>query len=241
MARGCDKETLPCPFNLYTNRLDLNTAPCCREHLAELCHYVASRPSEMVVVHWLEGGNLLGTVRENGRLLAWEDDIDISVMLDNQMTFERLATGLVECGARDGYFVDVFNELEFVSISYDLPQRCPLSWERRRMRGEIRLDIAVYRHALSDGKPVLERNNRKGAMPLTESGGYGVLEDVVPPTSSIGFLGNNIACPNQPEEYLRQLYGDFDEVDYTYVDASAANTRRGVDIAIGAGPDNLGP
>ena len=26
--RGCNKETRPCPFNLYVNRLGLNTAPC---------------------------------------------------------------------------------------------------------------------------------------------------------------------------------------------------------------------
>ena len=93
------------------------------------------------------------------------------------------------------------------------------------MRGEIRLDLAVYRHVLSHGKPVLERKILKGAMPLTESGGYGVPREIVLPTSTIAFLGGNIACPNQPKEYLRLIYGDFGEVVYTYVDAAAAKTR----------------
>jgi len=223
--RGCGKETLPCPFNLYINRLGLNTAPCCREHLAELCHYVASCLRDMRVVHWLEGGTLLGAVRESGRLLAWEDDIDLSVVLDNGTTFDSLAAGLAECGARDGYYVDVFKNKSFIAISYDPPGVWPFSWGRYRMRGEIRLDLAVYRHVLSHGKPVLERQILKGAMPLTESGGYGVPREIVLPTSTIAFLGGNIACPNQPKEYLRLIYGDFGEVVYTYVDAAAAKTR----------------
>ena len=45
--RGCGKRTPPCPFNLYVNRLGLNTAPCCREHMKELSHHVASCLSEM--------------------------------------------------------------------------------------------------------------------------------------------------------------------------------------------------
>ena len=229
--RGCGKETLPCPFNFYVNRLGLNTAPCCREHMASLCHYVASSLKDVGVVHWLEGGNLLGAVRENGKLIAWEDDVDLSVVLDDGMTFNTLAAELSERGALDGYCVDVFKKHEFISISYDSPQVWPFSWERNRMRGEIRLDLAVYRHVVSDGRAVLERKSYKGAMPLTESGGYGVPREIVLPTSTIAFLGDNIACPNQSKEYLRLLYGDFEEVVYTYVDTAAAKTRGRADTA----------
>jgi hypothetical protein len=228
---GCGKETLPCPFNFYVNRLGLNTAPCCREHMAELAHYVASRLRDMGIDHWLEGGNLLGAVRENGKLIAWEDDVDLSAVLDSGKTFEELATGITECCARDGYYVDVFKKHEFIAISYDPPEVWPFSWERNRMRGEIRLDLAIYQQAVSDGSPVLERKTHKGAMPLTESGGYGVPREIVLPTSTIAFLGDNIACPNQSREYLRLLYGDFDGVVYTYVDAAAAKARCPADTA----------
>ncbi len=68
-------------------------------------------------------------------------------------------------------------------------------------------------------------------MPLTESSGYGVPREIVLPTSRIDFLGGNIACPNKPETYLRVLYGDFKKVEYTYVDAAAAETRRQADVA----------
>ena len=70
------------------------------------------------------------------------------------------------------------------------------------MRGDIRLDLAVYEHAVSHGKLVLERKFCKGAMPLTESGGYGVPRDIVLPTTTITFLGEDIACPNKSKDIL---------------------------------------
>lgn len=228
---GCGKSTPPCPFNLYVNRLGLNTAPCCREHMKHLVHHVAACLSKMGVVHWLEGGSLLGAVRENGALLDWEDDIDISVLLDDDMTWERLAAGLVAGSARDGYFVDLFEKEGFVSVSFDLPKRWPFRWERNRLRGEIRADIAIYRHAVSHGKAVIERRSYKGAMPATESSGYGVPREMVLPTSTIPFLGGDFSCPHQPEAYLRMLYGDFLKIAYDYVDAGPAKARARMDIA----------
>jgi len=227
--RGCGKRTPPCPFNLYVNRLGLNTAPCCREHMKELSHHVAACLTEMGVVHWLEGGSLLGAVRERGALLDWEDDIDVSVLLDGDMTWERLAAGLAERGVRDGYFVDFFKKTGFVSISFDSPKRWPFRWERNRLRGEIRADIAIYRPAVSHGEAVLERRSCKGAMPATESGGYGVPQEIVLATSMVPFLGGDFACPNQTEAYLRMLYGEFGKIEYTYVIARPAKTRARID------------
>ena len=224
--RGCGKNTLPCPFNLYTNRLGLNTAPCCRAHMKDLSYFVSSCLREMEAVHWLEGGSLLGAVRENGNLLAWEDDVDLSVMLDNRTTWASLSKGLADRGRRDGYYVDPFENKGFIAISYDPPGRWPFRWERNRMRGEIRLDLVVYRNAVSQGLSVLERRIPKGAMPLTENGYYGVPREVVLPTSTVQFLGDDFACPNQPNAYLHILYGDFEEIELTYVDTAAAETRR---------------
>ncbi len=228
---GCSKETLPCPFNLYLQRLGLNTAPCCREHIKDLGYFVASSLKDMGAVHWIDGGTLLGAVREGGKLLAWEDDIDISVLLDGDTTWESLVAGIAARGAQDGYFVDVFKKKGYIAISYDPPGSWPFRWERNRMRGEIRLDLVPFWHTESHGQSVLERRLPKGAMPLTESGCYGVPRQIVLPTQTIDFLGGNIACPNKPETYLRVLYGDFEQVEYTYVDAAAAETRRQADAA----------
>ena len=224
--KGCAKDTSPCPFNFYVNRLGLNTAPCCREHMRDISYYVAGCLGDMGAVHWLEGGSLLGAVRENGQLLEWEDDVDISVLLDDDMTWERLTAGLVERGKRDGYYIDVFKNNSLVAVSFDPPQPWPFRWERNRLRGEIRVDVAVYRHASSHGEAIVERRSHKGAMPTTESGGYGLPRDLVLPTATIKYLDGDIACPNQPTEYLRVLYGDFEEVEYTYVDSAATEARR---------------
>ena len=227
--RGCGKNTPPCPFNLYVNRLGLNTAPCCREHMRDISHYVAACLRDIGAAYWLEGGSLLGAVREGGQLLEWEDDIDISVLLEGDMTWDRMAAGLAERGARDGYYVEAHEKKGFVLVSFDRPRPWPFRWERNRMRGDIRVDIAVYRPAMSHGEAVLERKSHKGDMPATENGGYGVPRELVLPTATIGFVGAEISCPNKPDTYLCVLYGDFKTVEYTYVDAAAAQNRRRVD------------
>jgi len=227
--RGCNKATRPCPFNLYVNRLGLNTAPCCREHMQTLSRYVTSCLTEMNLPHWLDGGTLLGAVRENGGLLAWEDDIDIAVYLDDTTTWRSFAAGVTKRGAKDGYTVEVFKKRGYLSISFNSPGRWPFYWERNRMRGEIRLDLVVYRLSQSYGEWVLERQLKKGTMPLTESGVYGVPRDMVLPVSKINFLGGEMGCPNQPQAYLRVLYGDYDKPDYTYVATASATTRQRVD------------
>ncbi len=199
--------------------------------MKDLCYYVASCLSDMGVVYWLDGGSLLGAVREGGKLLAWEDDVDISVLLDGDTSWESLVTGIAERGARDRYFVDIYEDMAYLTISYDPPRPWPFRWERNRMRGEIRLDLVAFRHAISHGQSVLERRLPKGEMPLTENGGYGVPQEIVLPTSTIKFLGGNIACPNKSGTYMRVLYGDFEEVEFTYIDAAAAASRRQADLA----------
>lgn len=227
--RGCDKTSSPCPFNLYVNRLGLNTAPCCREHMKALCHTVSGWLEEMGIIYWLEGGTLLGAVRENGALLPWEDDVDVSVLVDDDAGVDALAHGIAVLGARDGYFVDAFARKGLIAVSHASPQRSPLRWENYRLRGEVRLDLAVYRPAMSRGEPVIERRSPKGLMPATDSGGYGVPRDLVLPTSTIAFLGRDCASPSRTEDYLRVLYGDFNQVAYSYVDTGPAAARHRLD------------
>jgi hypothetical protein len=226
---GCNKDTRPCPFNLYVNRLGLNTAPCCREHLRELSNFVAACLQDMGAEHWLEGGSLLGAVRENGALLAWEDDVDISVLLDGETTWETLTAAISKRCAKEGYYVDIFEHKRSLAISYDPQKTWPFHVEHNRMRGEIRLDLVAFRHATNGAQSVLERESHKGVMPVMESGWYGVPKELVLPTSTINFLGDTISCPNQPDAYLRVLYGEFEKIELTYVDADAARTRAKID------------
>jgi hypothetical protein len=106
-----------------------------------------------------------------------------------------------------------------------------LRWENYRLRGEIRLDLTVYRPAMSHGEPVLERRPPKGGMRATDNGCYGIARGLVLPTSTIAFLGRDFACPNRPEDYLHVLYGDYNQIVYSYVDTGPAETRRDLDAA----------
>ena len=152
-------------------------------------------------------------------------------MIDGDGAWDALAAGVAARGDRDGYFVDSFERRGFIAISHASPRRPPLRWENYRLRGEVRLDLTVYRPAISQGKSVLERRPPKGHMPATDGGGYGVARDLVLPTSTIDFLGRNFACPSRPEDYLHLLYGDFNQIAYSYVDAGPAEARRDLDAA----------
>jgi hypothetical protein len=197
--------------------------------MRDIAYYVSSCLKDMKVVHWLEGGSLLGAGRDNGNLLAWEDDVDISFLLDEATTWKSITKELSDRGRRDGYYVDVFAGKGFIGVSYDRPLPWPMRWERNRMRGEIRLDLVAYRHAVSHGQAVVERRIKKGAMPMTESGWYGVSEETVLPTSEIRFLGDDIPCPNRPRSHLRSLYGDYQKIEFMYLNSAVAETRRSAD------------
>ena len=225
---GCKKNSLPCPLNFYLNRLGLNTPPCCRQHFEDLGRFVTDCLRDIDATHWIDGGTLLGAVRENGAMLAWEDDIDISVLLDDDTTWDKLCATLSARGDKDGYYVDIFEKLHFIVVSYDKPKSWPFRWERNRMRGEIHLDLVTFRHATDKGEPVLERQLLKGSMPVMESGWHGVPVDIILPTSTINFLGSDIPCPSQPEAFLEIVYGDFQTVKLTYVDETAANMRAAI-------------
>ena len=64
--------------------------------MKDLSHFVAASLKEIGATLWLEDGSLLDAVREDGALLDWGDDIDVSVVLDENMTWEKLATGLTQ-------------------------------------------------------------------------------------------------------------------------------------------------
>jgi multisubunit Na+/H+ antiporter MnhG subunit len=226
---GCSKNSLPCPLNHYLHRLGLNTPPCCREHIADLGRFVTDCLQDIRATHWIDGGTLLGAVRENGALLAWEDDIDISVLLDDETTWKKLCSTLSQRGASDGYYVDVFEKSGFIAVSYDKPLLWPFRWVRNRMRGDIHLDLVTYRHATNNGQPVVERQLLKGAMPAMESGWHGVPIHIILPTSTIKFLGSDIPCPSHSRAFLQILYGDFQTVELTYVDENAAKVRADID------------
>lgn len=229
---GCTKDSPPCPINYYINRLGLNTPPCCREHMTELCFAIDKLLTDMSVPHWIDGGTLLGAVREKGHFLAWEDDVDISFMLEDSINWDTFVSEVMNKLKQQGYAVRTQNENRMINVYYKPP---PSGWffglEQFRYRGEIKVDLIGNRVVKSHGENVMERLLFKGTMPQTENGFYGVPVEMMMPTGEIELMGKMVSCPRDSDAYLRTLYGNYTEVDYTYIDNEAADSRKNVDEA----------
>jgi hypothetical protein len=226
---GCRKDTTPCAVNYYVNSLGLNTPGCCRDHLREVCLYVAAQLEEMGVVYWIDGGTLLGGVREGGGLLLWEDDVDMAFLIDGEADWRRVVAELSARARRDGFQLEAMPDWDFIAIYYDPPRPWPLRYERNRLRAEFRVDLQGMRKGCDDGHNMLVRPRSKARMPRLGSGGYGVPYDMVVPTSMITLYGAEVRCPHNAQGYLRALYGDYTEISYAYLKGPVAEVRRAID------------
>ncbi|XP_058796100.1 ribitol 5-phosphate transferase FKRP [Phymastichus coffea] len=84
---GCTRESSHCfgsvvngiPSYLYQNRF---TPPCCLAGLRKVAHHVFDKLEEVGIRYWLEGGSLLGAMR-NGDILPWDHEIVIGINRDD--------------------------------------------------------------------------------------------------------------------------------------------------------------
>lgn len=53
----------------------------------------------------------MGAVRENGNLLAWEDDIDISFLLTEENTWQKMVASINKIARQAHYRVITFNAM----------------------------------------------------------------------------------------------------------------------------------
>lgn len=80
---GCKREETRCfpsivddmPSYLHQGKW---TPPCCLEHLRETARHVIRVLEAYKIRYWLEGGSLLGALR-NGDIIPWDSDVDIGV------------------------------------------------------------------------------------------------------------------------------------------------------------------
>jgi phosphorylcholine metabolism protein LicD len=199
--------------------------------MKELCFAIDQLLADMGIPHWLDGGTLLGAVRENGHFLSWEDDVDMSFMLEDSINWDSFVAEVTDKLSQQGYTVRNPREYRPINVYYTPPTRWLFGLEQYRYRGEIKVDLIGNRVVDSYGQKVMERPLLKGAMPQVESGRYGVPVEMIMSTSEIELMGKMVSCPRDSDAYLQTLYGNYMEVDYTYVNNEVAHSRRSVDEA----------
>lgn len=184
---------------------------------------------EVGVVHWLEGGTLMGAVREGGQLLAWEDDTDVSFQVTEQgevapgMSLPVFYDVLRQRVWQAGYECHIDRNFNHIYLYFTQPYRWPWCYEHYRHPGQVHLDLVAYFSQQSEhgihlcrGTPVV-RNDQP------------IPAELVLPTSRIAFCGVEVSAPCQPRQYLQFLYGNIDCVEYTYLQQQQADRRRMVD------------
>jgi hypothetical protein len=97
------------------------------------------------------------------------------------------------------------------------------------MRGEIRIDMHGYRVSLSNGNKVVERFTSKGLLQKNRKGKFEMPLELVLPLSVISFAGRKVSCPAKSGDYLEAMYGNYTEVEYTWIEKDVANARRQID------------
>jgi phosphorylcholine metabolism protein LicD len=147
------------------------------------------------VTYWLEGGTLLGLRRE-GRLLPWDNDLDISI---HESEFNKLSL-LQNTLKKNGYRVRtrVFEKNSDVFKKGDLRM---IKIRTRRFfgifKGNVCLDVFIK--YTKNEKTYWEIANKVKNVPFKYYETFKTLD----------FKGKPYAIPNLTDEYLTYRYGDW--------------------------------
>ncbi len=147
------------------------------------------------LIYWLEGGTLLGIIREN-RLLPWDNDLDFSMMSDQLPSLDNLLLDLKKKGFR-------IRIRRFLTTSEHFNQGDIRMIKIRRksffglIKGKVCLDVFVkYPH---NGKAYWEIADKLKNVPLEFYTSF----------RSIEFKGSTYSIPEKTEAYLTYRYGDW--------------------------------
>jgi len=78
----------------------------------------------------------------------------------------------------------------------------------------------------------VERFTTKGLLQKNRKGKFEMPSELVLPLSVISFAGRKVSCPAKPGDYIKAMYGNYTEVEYTWIKEDAANARRQIDQKI---------
>jgi hypothetical protein len=170
--------------------------------LLEEAHYLLERVCEILsaegVPYWLEGGTLLGIVREQ-RILPWDNDLDVSVLAEHEPQLRRALRKIRWSGFRVSRRV-------FEETSPPFPAGGSRMFKIRRRRwfglrrGKVVLDIFVkYTQGEQSFWLIGPKRRVRKSVPTHFYRDLGTIE----------FRGRTFPTPSDVEGYLASRYGDW--------------------------------
>ncbi len=146
------------------------------------------------IEYWLEGGTLLGIIRED-RLLPWDNDMDISLTEDYYDAILDAIDDIKELG-----YMVWSKEFEKDEPPFKKGVKRIIKIRNRKLyfiRGEVALDIFIKFE--KDGEYFWQVSNKRKSVP---SHFYNNLREH-------RFKGKRYLIPKESEEYLTFRYGDW--------------------------------
>jgi lipopolysaccharide cholinephosphotransferase len=113
----------------------------------KLLHDVTTELEKTGVSYWLEGGTLLGIIREN-RLLPWDNDMDISMYIKDRWILVKVTIKLFFKGYRIS--TRFYNRNLVPFKKYELRMIKVRNYEKFFKKGEVMLDIFLKRKVDND-------------------------------------------------------------------------------------------
>lgn len=163
----------------------------------KMLHDVCTELEKKKADYWLEGGTLLGVIREN-RLLPWDNDMDISMYIKDRMKLVRVAIILWLKGYRIS--TRFYNRNMGPFKKGELRMIKVRNYEKFMKKGEVMLDIFLKRKVGEDyfwtvgiKSPVLKSSPANFYDKLT----------------TVNFDRKDYLIPDDYEGYLTYRYGDW--------------------------------
>jgi len=163
----------------------------------KMLHDVCTELEKKKADYWLEGGTLLGVIREN-RLLPWDNDMDISMYIKDRMKLVKVAIILWLKGYRIS--TRFYNRNMGPFKKGELRMIKVRNFEKFRKKGEVMLDIFLKRKVGEEyfwtvgiKSPVLKSSPAHFYDKLT----------------TVNFDRKDYMIPDDYEGYLTYRYGDW--------------------------------
>ena len=176
-------------------------------NLAKLINKISIFLDEYKIEYWLDGGTLLGAVR-NGKIIPWDDDIDLAIPKESYEKLYNIVLNLQQDKLKNAlYYVSKKHKLKFYwsskfidkSLSkslYTLNYPAMLFVEHSDINVPYKCDLIMY---------FKENNKYITNYPPWKDTYYYNIKDIYP-LKNIKFENNYYKCVNNPIQYLNNGY-----------------------------------